>query len=76
MLSSIKGRLYTVTGAASGIGRATAIKLAQLGAAGISISDVDEAGLSETKELCTYTSVDQKNRKELTNEQVHRLGQR
>jgi NAD(P)-dependent dehydrogenase (short-subunit alcohol dehydrogenase family) len=76
MLSSIKGRLYTVTGAASGIGRATTIKLAQLGAAGISLSDVNEAGLNETKELCTYTSVNQRNREELTNKQVHRLGQR
>jgi NAD(P)-dependent dehydrogenase (short-subunit alcohol dehydrogenase family) len=47
MLSSIKGRLYTVTGVASGIGRATAIKLSHLGVAGVSISDVNEAGLKE-----------------------------
>lgn len=61
MLSTIKGRVYTVTGAASGIGRATAIKLAELGAAGVSISDVNEAGLEETKELCTCASVDHRN---------------
>jgi NAD(P)-dependent dehydrogenase (short-subunit alcohol dehydrogenase family) len=57
MLSSIKGRLYTVTGAASGIDGATAIKLSHLEAAGVSISDVNEVGLKETKDLCTYASV-------------------
>ena len=74
MLSSIRGRLYTVTGAASGIGRATAIKLVHLGAAGVSISDVNEAGLKETKELCNCASVHQRNTEALTNTQVHRLG--
>ncbi|HKP68580.1 MAG TPA: SDR family NAD(P)-dependent oxidoreductase [Pyrinomonadaceae bacterium] len=37
-----------VTGAASGIGRALAIRLAEEGIAGIAIADVDEAGLNET----------------------------
>ena len=37
-----------VTGAASGIGRALAISLAEDGIAGIAIADVDEAGLNET----------------------------
>jgi len=37
-----------VTGAASGIGRALAIRLGQEGIAGLAIADVDEAGLSET----------------------------
>ena len=53
MLNSIKGRIYTVTGAASGIGQATAIQLAELGAAGLAISDVNESGLEETTRLCT-----------------------
>ena len=37
-----------VTGAASGIGRAVALRLAQEGIAGIAISDIDETGLKET----------------------------
>lgn len=37
-----------VTGAASGIGRALAIRLAQDGIAGLAISDVNEIGLRET----------------------------
>ena len=48
----MKGRFYTVTGAASGIGQAVVVRLAQLGAAGISISDVNTAGLDATKALC------------------------
>ncbi|KAK7203730.1 putative short chain dehydrogenase/ reductase [Myxozyma melibiosi] len=49
--AGIKGRVYVVTGAASGIGRATVLKLAQLGAKGVAISDLNEAGLEETKKL-------------------------
>ena len=37
-----------VTGAASGIGRALAIRLGEEGIAGLAIADVDDAGLSET----------------------------
>ena len=37
-----------ITGAASGIGRALAIRLAEDNVAGLAISDVDEAGLKET----------------------------
>jgi NAD(P)-dependent dehydrogenase (short-subunit alcohol dehydrogenase family) len=48
----MEGKVFAVTGAGSGIGRATAIRLAQLGAQGIAISDVDEAGLRETESLC------------------------
>jgi NAD(P)-dependent dehydrogenase (short-subunit alcohol dehydrogenase family) len=50
--NGIKGKIFVVSGAASGIGRATAIRLAELGASGLSLSDVDAAGLEETRQLC------------------------
>ena len=37
-----------ITGAASGIGRALAVRLAREGIAGVAISDVNEIGLNET----------------------------
>lgn len=40
-----------VTGAASGIGRALAVRLAQEKISGIAISDVNETGLNETAEM-------------------------
>ncbi len=40
-----------ITGAASGIGRALAVKLAEEGIAGIAISDVNESGLAKTCDL-------------------------
>jgi NAD(P)-dependent dehydrogenase (short-subunit alcohol dehydrogenase family) len=43
--------IAVITGAASGIGRALAVRLAQEGIAGIAISDVNEAGLKETAEM-------------------------
>ena len=46
-----EGRVCLVTGAASGIGRATAVKMASLGAK-LAISDINFEGLSETNELC------------------------
>ena len=41
------GKVAFVTGAASGIGRATALAFAQAGAA-VAIADIAEAGLTET----------------------------
>jgi NAD(P)-dependent dehydrogenase (short-subunit alcohol dehydrogenase family) len=43
----MSGKVTLVTGAASGLGRATALRLAQAGA-GVAIVDVNEAGLAET----------------------------
>jgi short-subunit dehydrogenase len=45
-----KDSVAVVTGAASGIGRALAVRLALLGAA-VAIADVDESGLAETARL-------------------------
>ncbi|OCK79789.1 putative short chain dehydrogenase/ reductase [Lepidopterella palustris CBS 459.81] len=65
-----KGKYYSVTGAASGIGKATSVRLVELGAAGVAISDVDLAGLKATEEECkkagaaiiTITKVDVRDR--------------
>ncbi len=46
-MTDIKGKLAIVTGAASGIGRGTALELAKRGAR-LAISDLDRAGLAET----------------------------
>jgi NAD(P)-dependent dehydrogenase (short-subunit alcohol dehydrogenase family) len=46
----LNGRSYLVTGAASGIGRATALLIGRLGAR-VLCSDIDEAGLNETAGL-------------------------
>ena len=46
-----KNSVAVVTGAASGIGRALAVRLANEGVAGIAISDVNEGGLNETTEM-------------------------
>ncbi|HEY48728.1 MAG TPA: SDR family oxidoreductase [Dehalococcoidia bacterium] len=46
----VKDKVVVITGAASGIGRATAILFAREGAI-IHISDIDEAGLRETRDL-------------------------
>lgn len=45
---NIEDRVAIVTGAAAGIGRATAVALAEAGARGVVLADVDEVGLSET----------------------------
>jgi 3-oxoacyl-[acyl-carrier protein] reductase len=47
----IEGRVAVVTGAASGIGRATAVALARAGARGVALADLDAAGLAQTGAL-------------------------
>lgn len=46
-----------ITGAASGIGRALALRLAQEGIAGLAISDVNEKGLNETAQMLESSGV-------------------
>lgn len=52
-----KNSVAVVTGAASGIGRALAIRLAQEKIAGIAISDINENGLNEICETISRTGV-------------------
>ncbi|KAL7621267.1 hypothetical protein AAE478_008584 [Parahypoxylon ruwenzoriense] len=55
MSSSLAGKVILLTGAASGIGRGTAIKLHRRGAV-LAITDVNQAGIAETLELCGGSS--------------------
>lgn len=57
MAGNMKGKAALVTGAASGLGRATALKLAQAGA-NICIVDVNAAGLEETATLAKKSGVE------------------
>lgn len=54
---NMKGKVVLVTGAASGLGRATAIKLAEAGAS-ICIVDINAVGLEETAGLAKPFGVD------------------
>ncbi|KUJ21323.1 putative short chain dehydrogenase/ reductase [Mollisia scopiformis] len=47
----MEGKVYAITGAGSGIGRATAIRCAELKCAGLSLCDVNFQGLETTKKL-------------------------
>lgn len=55
-LLNFSGRRYLITGAASGMGRATSILLSRLGA-NIILLDVNEEGLKETKKSCRDTDL-------------------
>lgn len=57
-MTIFSGKVYTVTGAASGMGRATSVRLAELGAKGLAISDVNLVGLEETAKLCKQSHLD------------------
>lgn len=50
-MNSFHGKVVALTGAASGIGRATAIALARHGAR-LALSDINANGLEETADLC------------------------
>ncbi|KAH7045174.1 putative short chain dehydrogenase/ reductase [Macrophomina phaseolina] len=47
----MEGKIYAITGAGGGIGRATAIRAAQLGAAGLALCDVNVDALEGTKKI-------------------------
>jgi short-subunit dehydrogenase len=56
-MKTVKGKVAAITGAASGIGRATAVLLARNGC-NVAISDVNEAGLQETAGQCRAHGVE------------------
>lgn len=56
-MSLDQNTVAVITGAASGIGRALAVRLAKERVAGIAISDVDASGLRETAELINPSGV-------------------
>lgn len=56
LIPDMKGEAAVVTGAASGLGRATAVKLAEAGA-NLCLVDLNEAGLAETAGLISGVEV-------------------
>lgn len=52
MVGSFEKKIVLITGAGSGIGRATSIKLAKLGAT-LALGDINEESLGETNKLCS-----------------------
>lgn len=56
-MSLTKESVVVITGAASGIGRALAIRLARENISGIAVSDVDADGLAETEKLIGDSSL-------------------
>lgn len=50
-MKNLKAKVVAVTGAASGIGRATALELASLGCS-LALADIDKKGLNETAVQC------------------------
>lgn len=53
----IKGKVAVVTGAASGIGRAAAIRFARAGARGVVVADIDAAALAPVAEAVSGLAV-------------------
>jgi NAD(P)-dependent dehydrogenase (short-subunit alcohol dehydrogenase family) len=58
MAGLVDGKVALITGAGSGIGRASALTFAREGARGVVVADIDEAGGRETVEMIRATGVD------------------